>query len=215
MVFAPMRDGEAVKPEVFNAWSEADREKVKETIEDLQQKLEIAIGEAPTWEKEMRTRLRDLNRQVASVVIQHLVTSTKTAFDDLPDVLDYLDQVFSDAVRNAFDFLKESAEQAMDGADEIKNLVGGVNEMVARSEKQSFQRYEVNVVVSHDPENGAPVIFEDTPSLANLVGRVEQVARFGALTTDFTLIHRGSLHRANGGYLVLDARQAAVPAAGL
>ncbi len=205
--FAPVRDGEAVKPEVFNAWSEEDREQVRLLIEDLQQKLEAAVGEAPTWEKEMRTRLRDLNRQVASVAIQHLVTSTKTAFDDLPDVLDYLDQVFSDAVRNAFDFLKESAEQAMDGADEIKSLVGGVNEMVARSEKQSFQRYEVNVVVSHDPENGAPVIFEDTPSLANLVGRVEQVARFGALTTDFTLIHRGSLHRANGGYLVLDARK--------
>ncbi len=205
--FAPMHDGEAVKPEVFDTWSEADRKRVRETIDDLQTKMEAAISQAPAWEKEMRTRLRDLNRQIATVAVQHLVTSTKTAFDDLPDVLDYLDQVFADVVRNAFDFLKASAEQAADGAGEVKNLVAGVNEMVARSERQSFQRYVVNVVVSHEPENGAPVIYEDTPSLANLVGRVEQVAQFGALTTDFTLIHRGSLHRANGGYLVLDARK--------
>ena len=208
--FAPMHNGEPVKPEVFNTWAEADKERVRKTIEGLQKKMEDAIAQAPAWEKEMRTRLRDLNRQVASVAVQHLVTATKTAFDDLPEVLDYLDQVFHDVVRNAFDFLKASAEQAMDGeggAGEIRNLVSGVNEMVARGEEHSFRRYEVNVVVSHDAANGAPVIYEDTPSLANLVGRVEQVARFGALTTDFTLIHRGSLHQANGGYLVLDARK--------
>ena len=204
--FAPMRNGEAVKPEVFDTWAEADREKVRVVIEDLQKKMEAAIAQAPAWEKDMRTRLRDLNRQIASVAVQHLVTSTKAAFDDLPDVLDFLKQVFADVVRNAFDFLKASAEQAADGG-EVKNLVAGVNEMVARSEQQSFRRYEVNVVVSHEPKNGAPVIYEDTPSLSNLVGRVEQVAQFGALTTDFTLIHRGSLHRANGGYLVLDARK--------
>ena len=207
--FAPMQDGEPVKPEVFDTWAEADRERMRSIIEVLQKKMEDAIAQAPAWEKEMRTRLRDLNRQVASVAVQHLVTATKTAFDGLPDVLDYLDQVFHDVIRNAFDFLKASAEQAADGSGggEIRDLVGGVNEMVARGQQQSFSRYEVNVVVSHDPENGAPVIYEDTPSLANLVGRVEQVARFGALTTDFTLIHRGSLHRANGGYLVLDARK--------
>ena len=70
-----------------------------------------------------------------------------------------------------------------------------------------FRRYQVNVIVANVPDSGAPVIFEDHPSLENLVGRIEHISQFGALVTDFNLIKGGSLHRANGGYLVLDARR--------
>ena len=65
----------------------------------------------------------------------------------------------------------------------------------------------MNVIVDHDGQSGAPVIYEDHPSFPNLIGRIEHQARLGALVTDFTLIKPGALHRANGGYLILDARK--------
>jgi lon-related putative ATP-dependent protease len=70
-----------------------------------------------------------------------------------------------------------------------------------------LRRYEVNVLVDHGESEGAPVIYEDNPTFQNLVGRVEHVAQMGTLLTDFTLIKAGTLHQANGGYLILDARK--------
>ena len=77
----------------------------------------------------------------------------------------------------------------------------------------SFARYRVNVIVDHDGQSGAPVIYEDHPSFPNLIGRIEHQARLGALVTDFTLIKPGALHRANGGYLIPRCPQAAARAA--
>ena len=68
-----------------------------------------------------------------------------------------------------------------------------------------FNRYRVNVLLAHDIDAGAPVVFESLPSYNNLIGRIEHTAQQGALLTDFTMIRAGALHRANGGYLLLDA----------
>ena len=74
-------------------------------------------------------------------------------------------------------------------------------------EDTRFRRYQVNVIVDNSAQHGAPVIYEDNPTHQSLVGRVEHLARFGALITDFNLLAAGALHRANGGYLVLDAQK--------
>ncbi len=70
-----------------------------------------------------------------------------------------------------------------------------------------FRRYQVNVLVDNGDTDGAPVVYEDQPALDSLTGRIEHIAQFGALLTDFNLIRPGALHRANGGYLILDARK--------
>ena len=70
-----------------------------------------------------------------------------------------------------------------------------------------FRRYSVNLLVDNGDTAGAPVVYEDLPTQPNLLGRVEHTTSLGALVTDFTLIRGGALHRANGGYLVLDARR--------
>ena len=67
-----------------------------------------------------------------------------------------------------------------------------------------LRRYTINVVVDHSQQQGAPVIFESNPTYGNLLGRIEHRAEFGALVTDFTMIKAGCLHRANGGYLVVE-----------
>jgi len=76
--------------------------------------------------------------------------------------------------------------------------------------RETFHRYQVNVLVSNGKKAGAPVVTEDNPTYSKLIGRVEHVAQLGALVTDFTLIKPGALHRANGGYLLLDVRKVLV-----
>ncbi len=71
----------------------------------------------------------------------------------------------------------------------------------------ALRRYGVNVMIDHAGRKGAPIVYDDLPTLPNLVGRIEHHVHFGALVTDFTLVRPGALHRANGGYLVLDARK--------
>jgi lon-related putative ATP-dependent protease len=74
-------------------------------------------------------------------------------------------------------------------------------------DEPEFNRYRINILVDNADSQGAPIVFEDNPTYQNLIGRVEHLARMGTLVTDFTLIKQGAIHRANGGYLILDAEK--------
>ncbi len=104
-------------------------------------------------------------------------------------------------IEHAGDFL--ASEDSMDN----NRLMSVLAARMQANQEASLQRYSVNLLVDNREQNGAPVIFEDNPTYQNLVGRVEHMAQMGALTTNFTLIKPGALHRANGGYLILDARK--------
>ncbi|MDH4216870.1 MAG: AAA family ATPase, partial [Gallionella sp.] len=165
-------------------------------ITSLQQRLEKILRQIPQWRKERHERVKQLDRETILSTVGHLVDELREAFADLPEVLKYLDAVQQDMVDNADDFRKQ---------DETTNL-GGMTIVT----HQSFHRYQVNVLVTNGKEAGAPIISEDNPTYSNLIGRVEHIAQLGALVTDFTLIKPGALHRANGGYLLLDIRKVLV-----
>ena len=119
---------------------------------------------------------------------------------DLPEVAKYLDAVEADVKENADDFLAP----LMPAADATGSATVPAP-ISAAIEESRFRRYGVNLLVDNGGQRGAPVIYEDNPTHQTLVGRVEHLARFGALVTDFNLLTPGALHRANGGYLILDA----------
>jgi lon-related putative ATP-dependent protease len=162
----------------------------------LQARLEKIMRQMPQWRKERHERIKQLDRETTLSVVAHLLDEMKAAYADLPEVLKYLELVQQDMVDNADDFRKP---------DESATF-GGMT-MVAH---QSFHRYRVNVLVSNGKKPGAPIVSEDSPTYSNLVGRVEHIAQMGALVTDFTLIKPGALHKANGGYLLLDIRKVLV-----
>ncbi|MGC2201005.1 MAG: Lon protease family protein, partial [Stellaceae bacterium] len=113
-------------------------------------------------------------------------------------VAQYLDAVEHDFKENADDFLPQAL------------LRDGTSTPAASEEaitEARFRRYQVNVLVDNSGRKGAPVVYEDNPTHQTLVGRVEHIARFGTLVTDFDLLTPGALHCANGGYLVLDAQR--------
>jgi len=200
LALAPLRGGEVIKPDEFERLPETEREAIKHDIQELQSELEALLRQVPLWEREQRERLRTINREVTSFAVRGLIDEVRGRNRDIPAALEYLDKVQADIIDNAYAILRLASAQPGEGAPVPPGVSGG-------GDAALFRRYQINVVVSHAPGEGAPVVFEDHPSFENLVGRVEYLSQFGTLITDFNLIKAGALHRANGGYLVLDARR--------
>ena len=195
---APMHEGKIVKPDVFNTLPEAMRKQVEQRIEVLQKELEAIIERMPKSDKQRRAKLSELNEEVAALAVHEALDDLAAAFSDIPGVLTYLDAVGRDLVRNVGLFLAPAGEE---------------NELVRQPADTArdvrFRRYMVNPMVSRtsDDPPGAPLVEELNPTYGNLIGRVEHIAQMGALVTDFLLIKPGSLHKANGGYLMIDVRK--------
>jgi predicted ATP-dependent protease len=218
--FAPIRQGEVVSPEDLEAMPEEEREAVQEKIEEFQEELQRILRQVPQRQREGRRRIEALNREMAGYAIDDLLDDLKASYEDLPDVVDHLDAVRDDIVDNVEALVNASQQQQQGGGGQGQQQGGGgLQALLAQAGggggRQGpgqlgdavWRRYRANVLVDHQDAEGAPVVFEDNPSYQNLVGEVEKIAQMGALITDFNLITPGALHRANGGYLVLDARK--------
>jgi len=198
--FAPIKGDGVMGPKEFAKLAEAEQQRLEAAIAELQKELEQAIHEMPKWRREAQRRLRELNREVVRAVVTSMIEELKSAYADLAQVVLYLAAVQADVLDHA-----EAFQQAKEG--ETPTLFGIPLPQVDTGES-TLRRYQVNVLIAHEPAGdggGAPIVYEDNPTHANLVGRVEHIAQMGTLVTDFTLIKAGALHRANGGYLILDA----------
>jgi lon-related putative ATP-dependent protease len=136
-----------------------------------------------------------MDRDVASYALSHPIEDLREKYHDLPEVVAHLDEVRDDILENLDQFRTEPSEAEAD-PPALPFRRSDAQELLAR-------RYEANLVVDRVGAQGAPVVIELNPTYSNLFGRIEQEAQFGALVTDFSLIRGESLHRANGGYLVL------------
>jgi lon-related putative ATP-dependent protease len=195
---APRRDGKVLTPEMFEALPEAERERIQHELEEVQGELEAVMQKVPQWEREQREAVRELNRNTTAAAIALMMDELRAGYCDFPDVVQHLEAVERDIKENADDFLTPA--QPPQGVQVPAPIKEGMTE--AR-----FRRYQVNVIVDNGGQQGAPVIYEDNPTHQTLVGRVEYMARFGTLLTDFNLLTPGALHRANGGFLMLDAQR--------
>lgn len=195
LAFAPLRDGNVISPEDFERLPEEEQKRLQTEVEKLQEQLQAILRQVPRWQREAGQRMRALDQEATQVVLNGLIDDLREKYAELPHVCDYLDAVQHDVSQNAADFLRTEQE------GEANRGTGGA----MLGSRASLRRYQVNVLVDASNGDGAPVIYESNPSYLNLVGRVEQMAQLGTLLTDFTLIKPGVLHRANGGYLILDA----------
>lgn len=197
LVFAPFKDGNALGPEEFNQLPQEEQDRLKAEVDVLQEQLQKVLLQMPRLERDVRDRLRALNEEVAGFVLNDLLEELYQKYNELPAVVDYLHALQKDVNTNLADFL--NAEEKKEDGTPMPTLPGGL------PVSPLLRRYTVNLLVDASDLTGAPVIYESNPSYLNLVGRIEQMATMGALITDFTLIKPGVLHRANGGYVILDA----------
>jgi lon-related putative ATP-dependent protease len=189
---APAKNGQVVPPEAFSKWPDEKQERVRATVEALEKELEHIVHRIPQWEKQRRNKIRQLNRDTAKYAVDQLIEEAKTTFSDLPRVVQHIEMVRADLVENVAIFIGKAEEGEAEPADAKAG--------------SPFDRYEVNLFVARDDEPSAPVVEELHPTLGNLIGRIEHVQVRGALVTNFRLMKAGAIHRANGGYLLLDAR---------
>jgi len=201
LALAPQRDGKVMSPDDFQALPEEERKRFQTDLETAQGELEAVMRQVPQWEREHRDAVRGLNRDTTGFAVAGLVGEPRNTYADLPDLLDYLDAVERDIKENVDGFPPQPQQAPEPGGPPIPPAAQ------AAVEDMRYRRYQVNVIVDNGGRQGAPVVYEDNPTYQNLVGRVEHLARFGALITDFNLIQAGALHRANGGYLILDAER--------
>jgi len=197
LAFAPLREGEVISPDEFQKLPEEERKRFEEDISALQEQLQETLLQVRQWEREAREKVKELDRQVAMFAAGHLIDELSEKYAELPDVVDYLQAVQQDVVENLDQFREPEEAPPVMGVPLPRSVTG----------PPLLRHYQVNVLVDHSQSEGAPVTYESHPTYDNLIGRIEQLAQMGALVTDFNLIKPGALHRANGGYLILDARQ--------
>ncbi len=189
---APVRNGEVIGPEDYEKLAREEQQQIEEAVKELQEELKEIIERIPRWRMEMRDKIKELNRQATQHAIAHLLSQLRADYATLPHVLDYFNALEKDVIEHTEDFQPQE--------ETPPNILG-----MPASGQPNFHRYRVNLLVDNSKSQGAPVVSENHPSFQNLMGRAEHEARMGTLVTQFTLIKPGALHRANGGYLVLDA----------
>ena len=189
---APAPRGEPLSNEEFAALPKDKQEEIESRGRSLHQQLDATLHELRKLEREARLLHEKLVREVAASSTHQLTQELRESFAGLAPVEAYLQRVEEDLIAHA---------------EEFRLLAEGKPTPPFLPPPGAFlDTYRVNVVVQRTASEGAPVVVEENPTHANLVGRIEHRFHFGTLVTDFTLIKAGALHRANGGYLVLEAK---------
>lgn len=184
---APLRNGRTLSAPEFQALPRDERETLQQALNELKDEMRELFGKLTLWRRETSQRLRALNSDVGQMAVDQLVCDLLARYQDVPGVGDYLHAVRQDIGDNVGLFLAGSDGEAPD------------------TEDARFTRYRINLLVDNTGLAGAPVIYEANPTYQALVGRIDHVSHMGTLSTNFTLVRAGALHRANGGYLILDA----------
>jgi len=198
IAFVPVRKGEALGSEEFKKLPEEEQKKFHDDIAQLTKRLQQVMRSTPKRAREMRQKMRSLERDVASMAVTGLLDELMQKYQDVPAVVEHLGHMQNDIVENVSLFLRPS-----DGQE----VPAPIQQVMESKESAAMRRYSINVLVDRGEDEGAPVVFADKPSFADLIGRIEHESEFGSLVTNFSLIRAGALHRANGGYLVLDAEK--------
>ncbi|XSG86609.1 MAG: Lon protease family protein [Methylohalobius sp. ZOD2] len=199
--FVPKREGKPITPEEYRKLSEEEQAKLQQDTDKLSQELRKMLQSIPHRVRKVREKIRRLDREVARFAVGGLIEELLEKYAEFPKVVEFLKALQHD--------IAEHVELFTPAASEKKKSLAALSAMGQRGDRESAitQRYAVNLLVDRNNAEGAPVIFEDHPTYPYLIGQIEHIAQMGTLTTNFTLIRAGALHRANGGYLVIDARK--------
>ena len=198
IAFVPVREGETLSPDEFQKLPEDEQEKYLENIGRLTKRLQVVMRTMPKKASEMRRQVQQLERDVAGIAVAGLVEELVEKYSDIPAVVEHLERMQADIVDNVPLFLPRAEGPAPVPQAQNEEESGG---------SAAMRRYSVNVLVDREGQEAAPVVFADKPTFNELLGRIEHQSEFGSLVTSFNLIRPGSLHQANGGYLVLDAEK--------
>jgi predicted ATP-dependent protease len=194
VTFAPIVDGQMVNPLDVDQLDEEQRRRINTHLETLQSEMRDTMRQL---QAQYREQLVELDRQVASYAVDHLIDGVRQKYAEFDSIVKFLADMRTDILDNV-----QVIKQSEQGEGEESSVPVA---LLAGTSRSPLDRYHVNLIVDNSGTHGAPVIFEDNPHYHNLLGRIDHEVHLGALITDFTMIKAGALHRANGGYLIVEA----------
>jgi lon-related putative ATP-dependent protease len=197
LLLVPFVNGKSLTEQDLEQMKPEEREEIDRVRERVQRETEDRLRAIRELEKGARDALRALDTETAAYAARHVIEDLRHRYLDQPAVLNYLDAVQTDLLAHTDDFRKDK---------ESDSSPSPLAAMMPDSDK-SLVRYQVNVLVNNHGLQGAPVIVETNPTYHNLTGRIEHQSAWGGVVTDHTMIKAGALHRANGGYLIIPARE--------
>jgi len=197
-ILAPVKDGEPMSPDEWNKLDEETQHRIESEQKELQGRLGETTRAVQRLQKEIKERIRDLDRQMVALSMDHMIEELGQKYADFDAVTKFLQSLRADVLDRVDELKQLEAAQQAGQQNPLANAMG--------MKKPAFEHYRVNLIVDNSGTEGAPVVVESNPTAHNLIGRMEHEARFGALTTHFSMLKAGALHRANGGYLMIDAR---------
>lgn len=184
VVTIPLMNNQPLKPEDFQKLSTEEQKRIQEEGEKLLEEVNEVVNKLKKIDKRILETLKELDNEIAVFAIGHFFKDLKSKYNDVNEVSEFLDALKEDIIENLNIFR------------ETKNLEE-LNEFI--------KRYNINVLVDNSKTEGAPVVYETNPTYYNLFGGIEYETKMGFMVTNFNLIKAGSIHRANGGYLIINA----------
>ncbi|MGM0446245.1 MAG: Lon protease family protein [Bacillota bacterium] len=188
-------DGKIIKQDEFQQLSDEKKSTLREKSQKIQNDLEKLMRKIRDIKSEAHEKLKEMEKKLSLSVIEPRIERLKEKYDDVEEIIQYLDKVKYDITQHLDKFKDDD-----DSKQNISNLFS------QKDDESFFIRYKVNLIVDNRELEGAPVIFEHNPTYYNLFGKTEAKSKFGTLTTDFTMIKSGAVHEANGGYLIIKVK---------
>jgi len=185
-----IHDGKPLTQEEYEALDEATKEQVRRKMEQFNEQIAELLDRVRTMEREAREKTEELERWTLLFVVRRLIDGLRLKYANYPEILNYLEEVQENILQEREKFRPRPPVEPTG---------------LRLDERASFVEYQVNVLVDNSATHGAPIVFEPNPTYTNLFGTIEREVRLGALVTDFTKVKAGSLLRANGGFLVVEA----------
>ena len=192
MMVVPGVEGRPMTEEDLEKLTEEQKTDLRTRSEEMHEEMNQTVQKIRILERDLRDRQKELDRRVALNAVGHLIDELQEKYEASRQVIQYLVGVKNDVIRNLEEFKQKDQPAPFP--------------MPMQRNEPDFTRYKVNVFIDNTDLKGAPVVYETNPTYTNLMGAMERKASFGALFTDFTMIRAGSIHKANGGYLVIQAR---------
>lgn len=193
-------EGRAYNRDEYDALPDEKKQDIKQRGQKLQESTNQFVSRSRGLEKEAQDKVRNLDREIALFAVGHLLEALRAkyqlcnGFGDCEAILVYLNEVENDIVEHLDDFRSQE-----------KKVQPGMPPAFEELAESTYDRYKVNVFLTQKDHDGAPVIRENNPTYNNLLGKIEYKSRFGFVSTDHNMIKSGAVHRANGGYLIVQA----------
>lgn len=192
----PVLNGKTIEEEEFNNLDEAVRQEFEEKSNIVQQQIYEAINEIKAIEKEADKKIDEWQSNIALLTINLHINTVKTIFKRNKKINKFLENIKKDILKNISYFTQDEIAEK-----NVRNM-----NMQKTDNKAPWNNYKVNLFIDNSGLEGAPVIMDTNYSYNNIFGKLEYENQFGALKTDYTMLKPGLLHKANGGYIIFQAK---------